>query len=579
MCEMPESDDSPADLETLAETLRRMEGRLEALEKFRERVEGKGEQPPFAVRGVEIRREEGQADFDLALIGRTLIVLGGAYLLRALTEASFLPAVAGVSIGLLYAVSWSIVALRPRVSRRSAIYHGLATTFIALPLIFEVTWRFHVLDAWSSALALLAVTMVMYGLVGRRRMAGLAWTFTLLALALAPLLMLETKSIVPGALYLTALGVTAVWFGYILEWHVLRWLVAAELNAALLMLGFLVATERIPATAPEVAIAVGCMVFAAYLASFAIRTLLRGREVIVFEVVQTLALLVVAVGGAMWVAASRGALEIPLALFLLLLGAASYAVSFAFIPRRFATPANFVCYSSLALMLIVAGGAFLTTGLLNSLFWVALALTSAYFAVHYRKSSLALHAGVFLFSGFVGAGVISLGVRSLLLSVEHGWAAPAEGAVLLLLATVVAAGIRPIEREGTFELWSAAKVMILAELGWIVATLIVSAIGFTFLNDAPADHAIVSVIRTGVIAGLALLSAWASRFAVLSPARLLCNAMLVTLILKLMWEDFRVGRPATLFASLAIVGAALILTPALRRKATHPQPATVTPPA
>ena len=41
-----------------------------------------------------------------------------------------------------------------------------------------------------------------------------------------------------------------------------------------------------------------------YLASIAIRTLVRGRQVIVFEVVQTLLVLIVGVGGALAVSQS-----------------------------------------------------------------------------------------------------------------------------------------------------------------------------------------------------------------------------------------------------------------------------------
>jgi len=555
----------------MAETIRRMEARLEALEQWRQRVEARPEEPAVEP-APESVREESEIGFDLSLIGRTLIVLGGAYLLRAVTEAGFVPTTVGVALGLLYAVAWSILSLRPAVTRGSAAYHGIATAITSLPLIFEATRKFHVFDAWSAALALLAVSAVMFVLAWRRRLGGVAWTFTLMALVVSPLLMAETKTIVPFALYLTALGAVTLWLGYVLEWHLLRWVVAAEVDVVLLVLSVMVATDRLPNVSPATSIGVGCIAFAAYLTSFAVRTLLRRREVIIFEIAQTLALLVAALGGAMWVAASRGALEVPLAVLMLVLGAASYAVSFAFIPHRFATPANFVCYSSLALMLIVAGGAFITSGLVNSILWVVLALASGALAVHYRKSSLALHSAVFLFSGFAGAGVISLGFRSLLLKVEHGWAAPAEGAVLLLLACVVAAGIRPIERKGSFELWTAAKVMILAELGWISATLIVSAIGFAFMNDVAPDLAVVSVVRTAVVAALTILTAWASRFTTLSPGRLLCNALMASLVLKLMWEDFRVGRPATLFVSLAIVGVALILTPALRRLANAPIP-------
>src|SRR5580765_1248525 len=47
-----------------------------------------------------------------ALVGRTLVVLGGAYLLRALTETHVLPASAGVGLGLLYGAPWLLLASR-----------------------------------------------------------------------------------------------------------------------------------------------------------------------------------------------------------------------------------------------------------------------------------------------------------------------------------------------------------------------------------------------------------------------------------------------------------------------------------
>jgi hypothetical protein len=443
----------------------------------------------------------------------------------------------------------------------------MATTLISLPLIFEATKKFHVFDAWAAALALSAVTAIVLLLAWRRQLAGVAWIFSILALLITPLLMMETTSVVPFALFLTFLGIATLWLGYILEWRTLRWIVAGELNAVLFVLAFLVATDRLSAVSPAMAIAVAGFAFAAYLTSFAVRTLVRQRDVVVFEIAQTLALLFTALGGAMWVAASRATLELALAIVVLLLGGASYAVAFAFIPRRFATPVNFVSYSSLALMLIVAGGAFVTHGIANSILWTALALACGALAVHYRKSSLALHASVYLFSGFVGAGVISLGFRSLLLPIEPTWIVPAGGAVLLLFASVMAATIRPIERQGDFTLWTAAKVIILAEVGWIVAALVTTAIGLTFLREPPLDHAVVAVVRTAVIAALTILTAWASRFERFSPGRLLCNPLLALLVMKLLWDDFRAGRPATLFASLAIVGVALIVTPHLKRHA------------
>ena len=48
----------------------------------------------------------------LALVGRTLVVLGGAYLLRAITESHVVAPQAGVALGLIYGAPWLVLASR-----------------------------------------------------------------------------------------------------------------------------------------------------------------------------------------------------------------------------------------------------------------------------------------------------------------------------------------------------------------------------------------------------------------------------------------------------------------------------------
>ena len=517
-------------------------------------------------------------EFDLALIGRTLIVFGGAYLLRAITESGVVPTPAGVALGILYAMSWSLLALRPSTPRASAVHHAVATTFIGLPLIFEAARRFHVLDAWSSMLVLSLITALLVTVAWRRRIEGIAWMYTLAALAFVPLLTAVTSAIAPYTIYLIALGVTTLWLGYVLDWYLLRWVVAMELDLMLALLTGLLVTHRLSALSPTIAIAVLCLAVTAYAASFAIRTLVREREVVAFEIAQSLALLVIGLGGAMWIAAtSAPRLEIPLAAVMLLMAAASYGVAFWFVPRHFGRPANFVFYSSVALMLIIGGGAFIARGITNSLFWAALVIACTWFAARFRKGSLALHAAVYLLSGLVGAGLIELGARSLLLKIANGWTAPSYGTFVLLLASLIAASLRPIERQGTFELWNVAKLMLLAELGWILATLSVIGIGFAFLDETQPAAEVVAVVRTAVFAALTVLSASVSRFPSLSPAKILCDTFMALLIVKLIGEDFRLGNPSTLFLSLAIAGVALIVTARLRRGAMVLRPAGTSP--
>lgn len=84
----------------------------------------------------------------LTLVGRTLLVLAGGFMIRALTDAGLLPALAGVALGLAYALFW--IARADREARAgettSAVFQGAAGGLIAYPLLWETTTRFRLLD-------------------------------------------------------------------------------------------------------------------------------------------------------------------------------------------------------------------------------------------------------------------------------------------------------------------------------------------------------------------------------------------------------------------------------------------------
>ena len=92
------------------------------------------------------------------LLGRSFIVFGGAFLLRALTESGKLPGAVGVGLGLLYSLIWLVAADRAAASNRvSASFHGVTATLVALPLVWEATARFHLVTPSGGALMLAVV--------------------------------------------------------------------------------------------------------------------------------------------------------------------------------------------------------------------------------------------------------------------------------------------------------------------------------------------------------------------------------------------------------------------------------------
>src|SRR6476659_4857219 len=54
----------------------------------------------------------------IPVLGRALLGLAGAFLLRVFTESGSLPVKAGVAIGILYALGWLVSAARTPAERR-----------------------------------------------------------------------------------------------------------------------------------------------------------------------------------------------------------------------------------------------------------------------------------------------------------------------------------------------------------------------------------------------------------------------------------------------------------------------------
>ena len=180
-------DDRLARLEAAVASLNR---EVEELRVRLARVDGAG--AAYADTGLVTPLLDPQVDAGavqhwLALTGRTLVILGGAYLLRALTDAQVLPARTGVALGLLYGAPWLLLASRAgsRGAQLDAFCHGLATALIGFPLVWEATYRFGVLSPAQSAVLLGVLTGGAFILAAARGLQSLAWIVMFGALAAA----------------------------------------------------------------------------------------------------------------------------------------------------------------------------------------------------------------------------------------------------------------------------------------------------------------------------------------------------------------------------------------------------------
>jgi hypothetical protein len=133
----------------------------------------------------------------IALVGRTLLVLAGAYVARALTDGRMIPAGVGVALGLAYAVFWLQRADREAAAgrREGAVFHALAGSLIAFPLLWETTARFDLLGAREACAALVAFFGLALAVAWRRGLAVVAWGATGLTLATAVALLVATHDL------------------------------------------------------------------------------------------------------------------------------------------------------------------------------------------------------------------------------------------------------------------------------------------------------------------------------------------------------------------------------------------------
>ena len=515
----------------------------------------------------------------VGLVGRTLMALGGAYLLRAVTEAGALPALAGVAGGLVYAAFWLFLADRAaaRGQRLSAVFHGIASALIVYPLIWETTTRFGLLGSAGAVAALLLVFALGLGLAWRHRLGEIAWlnglcgvatTFGLLQITHQLVTFTAAMLVIAALVELTAqrdLGLG------------LRWPVALGVDLAVLQTVLIAvrpggSPPGYPTLSTPEVILVGLALPVLYLGSIAARTLVRSRAVRPFEILQIAIAVLVGFGGTLRVVRFTGAATLAVGAFGLLLGAACYAAAFAFIERREGSGRNFYVYTTFAALLTLAGARLMLGSSARALLWAALGITAAWLGGRFERITLRTHGFVYLGMAAGAAGLLEAAATGLLAGSAGPWRNLTPIGVVVGLVAVVSYGIlaRASRPDSTWNaLVPTAGVAALVAL--IGAGLAARGLAGALAHapGASTDAAFLATSRTAVLAGLAFALAWAGgRWGRLELMWLVYPVLAVG-GLKLLLEDLPQGRPVSLFVSFALYGGALFATPRLMRGFTH----------
>lgn len=501
----------------------------------------------------------------LPVLGRAFLVLGGAFLVRALTEAGALSPVVGVASGLAYALAF--VAWGERSARqgrtRQGLADGIAAALIVFPLLFEAVRRFGVLGGAGSALALAVAAHALLAAAVVAGLPALAWVAAAGAVGTACALFMATHALVPLTLAVLLLAFTTRALARSRAWAGLGW-PALGAGALLVASGAAVASSArgIPASfgslRPGHVIALALALPVAVMCASAVPR--RDRlHTPVSGVVQVAVAVAVGYAAALRVASASGLAREPLAVFGLAGAVAALAWGETRRPRH-------PVHADASALVALAVGLFATILLLGpSGRVIAWSLVAAALCATFRSAVLGWTGGALFVGAALQAGLPAGLMRGL------AGLVPVEGAGPLALAAVVLAaalGARAALSAGGEEaalLRDALALLALAALALLAFAA--SAAG------AGGDAALRATAATAVLAVTALALAALVRAGRPFGPRWVAYAVLFVGGVKLALSDLRQGTPATLFVGFALYGAALIVTSRLmRRPAALPSP-------
>ncbi|MFI5181338.1 MAG: hypothetical protein ACHQPI_08120 [Thermoanaerobaculia bacterium] len=566
-----------AKVEELGAALRALEARVAALE---------GRSTPAAIAGSDLALSAPEQPLVappvpeayevgisrlLALAGRGLVLLGGAYLFRALTDMGVLPARVGVGLGLLYAAV--LLLLEDRAGRSgdspTATTYAAVATAVACPLAWEATTRLGVFGP-ATGVAVLGVSgAALLGAAARRRLAAAAWLAVLGVAGAGFAILVSTTALEAVLALLLVMSGLAVALSTLRGWPGLAWPGALATDLLALQAAFVLGRAGSPfeswaSVSPTATVRLLVALPVLALALTLWRTGLRKADPEVFDFVQPSLAVVAGIGAAAAIGPRAG-------LSPAVLGVAVLAAAVLLLALDTLLPVSrsvSALHTTTGAVFVVAGGFLAVPAAFRAAFWSAAAVAAAVAFLRIPRKTRAVQTSVFVAASSLAAGLLPGAVR-FLLGGETPEAGPALTSLLPALGAAVAAYAILATRlsTGTFR-WR--EDLPVVAVGTIAVLDLATVFEGTLerLLFASVDSGGGSALRTITISAAAILIARLRRWRFAAPVGFLVYPLLAVAGLRIVLFDLRQGRPATLLFTFAVYGAALILAPRFLRTAS-----------
>ena len=552
-------------LARLSDRLEHLERRVSALERSSETANSRPSPATVPARGTPAPEELAlpQAGGVFPVVGKAMLGIAGAYLLRAVAESGSLPQWVIVALALAYAGMWLLWAARvPANIPFTSIAYAVTSGLILAPMLSELTLRFKVLPASVTGGLLTAFVAGASALAWKRNLAPVIWIASVTAIFTALALMIATRDLAPFIVALLIMALASEFAADRNRWLRLRFLVAPAADLAVWILIYIYslpesARSDYPAVQNAVLFTLPSALFLIYGASVALRTTWLRQRITIFEIVQTVIAFLLAAFSLLYF---EPAARVGLGIFCLLLSAACYAIAFVRFDRL-PEQRNYHVYSTWSAVLLLAGSFLCLPPLLLALFLSVAAIVATLVGVRTACLTLEFHGLVFLAAAALASGLLDYAGRALAGTFPNtpGWMVWIVAASVLLCYFF--GGRFPGER------WNQRLLRLLSAILGVsaAATLLVSAlVWLAALGMTPgASH--IAVIRTLITCVLALTLAFAgSRW---QRIELVWTAYgtLAFVTAKLLFEDLPHGHSGSIAVSISLYAVALIIVPRMAR--------------
>ena len=558
-------EDLPDGIDRLASRLDALEQRVCALE------ESVGVTSPIAelprpVAAVEPMQQlpTATAVGVFSLLGRSMLGIAGAYLLRALADSNVAPSAVVATVAIVYALGWLVWASRAKSGDwLTGTIYACTSALILAPMLWELMLRFSVITAPVAATVVAGFAVAASVLAWKRELAPVLWVANLTAAALALGLAVASSQVVPFLAVLLLMVLIGECGALLGRESGVRIVVSLAADGAIWGTIFIYSSpESTRATYPKLSattlILPSLILFLIVGVSVVVRTVIARKRITVFEAMQTMAAFLLAASSLLYFGPAGSA--VAFGIVCLALAGAGYAVTL----MRFSGAGekrNLAVFATWSGALMLAGGMFCLPAKVQWPLLGAWGVAASWAGTRILRLHLELHGLAFLLAAAAGSGLLSWALSEL-----AGTPAGAAGFAVYFITFCAIACYAGAARDRSEEWRLQAMSIVLALLvtAAVTALLVQEMMGLIALKVIPGAHHL-AFIRTLMICLAAMGLAFGGARWGLTELTKIGYAILGLLAVKLALEDLRHGQLAFIAGSIFLFAITLIVVPRVAR--------------